>query len=95
MTFKIISKKGELTHDEVLAFIDYFNLCAEEWIFREAGYIYDRVWKSWEAGMRHTLKTQEYIHYGKLRAEQDRITLIYRNVRINKKRLFYSVKNNW
>ena len=35
-----------------LAFIDYFNLCAEEWIFREAGYIYHPVWESWVNGMR-------------------------------------------
>lgn len=39
-----------------LKFIDYFNLCAEEWLFRQAGYIYDPVWTSWENGMRRYAK---------------------------------------
>ncbi len=38
----------EQTHD----FIDYFNLCAEEWLFYKAGYIYDEVWQTWFNGMR-------------------------------------------
>jgi hypothetical protein len=38
----------EQTHD----FIDYFNLCAEEWLFYKAGYIYDEVWQAWFNGMR-------------------------------------------
>jgi hypothetical protein len=38
----------EQTHD----FIDYFNLCAEEWLFYKAGYIYDEVWRAWFNGMR-------------------------------------------
>jgi hypothetical protein len=33
-------------------FVDYFNLCAEEHLFHEAGYIYDDVWKAWRNGMR-------------------------------------------
>lgn len=33
-------------------FIDYFNLCAEEWLFWKDGYIYDAVWYAWENGMR-------------------------------------------
>jgi len=38
--------------DMKLQFIKYFNLCAEEWLFWRAGYIYDPVWKAWENGMR-------------------------------------------
>lgn len=38
----------EQTHD----FVDYFNLCAEEWLFYKAGYIYDEVWTAWFNGMR-------------------------------------------
>ncbi len=38
----------EQTHD----FVDYFNLCAEEWLFYKAGYIYDDVWRAWFNGMR-------------------------------------------
>ncbi len=49
---KLLRKEGELDEVSRLAFIDYFNLCAEEWVFREAGYIYDPVWDSWINGMR-------------------------------------------
>ncbi len=38
--------------DTNLTFIKYFNLCAEEWLFWKAGYIYDTVWKAWENGMK-------------------------------------------
>lgn len=37
---------------EKIIIIDYFNLCAEEWLFRRAGYVWDPVWESWENGMR-------------------------------------------
>jgi len=33
-------------------FIDYFNLCAEEWLFYKAGYIYKPVWQAWRNGMK-------------------------------------------
>jgi len=33
-------------------FVDYFNLCAEEWLFYTAGYVYESVWQAWENGMR-------------------------------------------
>lgn len=31
--------------------VDYFNLCAEEFLFRDKGYIPDIVWGSWCRGM--------------------------------------------
>lgn len=34
------------------AFIDYFNLCAEEHLFHKAGYLDKRVWEAWLNGMR-------------------------------------------
>ena len=37
-------------------FIDYVNLCAEEWLFWKDGYIYDAVWNAWENGMRQYAK---------------------------------------
>jgi hypothetical protein len=51
---EIFDTPGEipLKLDEKLVLIDYFNLCAEEWLFRRAGYIWDPVWISWENGMR-------------------------------------------
>ena len=32
--------------------MDYFNLCAEEYLFFRSGYIDDDVWRSWTRGMR-------------------------------------------
>jgi len=32
--------------------MDYFNLCAEEWLLYKAGYIYEPVWQAWVNGMR-------------------------------------------
>lgn len=48
----ILRGTNELSEDDELAFVDYFNLCAEEWVFKEAGYIYGPVWEAWENGMR-------------------------------------------
>jgi hypothetical protein len=33
-------------------FVDYFNLCAEEWLYYKAGYVYELVWQAWHRGMR-------------------------------------------
>lgn len=49
---KLLAKREEFDLDDMLTVIDYFNLCAEEWVFRKAGYIYDPVWESWLNGMR-------------------------------------------
>ena len=35
---------------------DYFNLCAEEHLFYEAGYIDERVWQAWLLGMKYFAK---------------------------------------
>jgi hypothetical protein len=31
--------------------IDYFNLCAEEYLWNKKGYIDDDVWKAWQTGI--------------------------------------------
>ena len=49
---RIIKKKGKLSKLDKETFIDYFNLCAEEWVFYDAGYIYENVWSAWENGMK-------------------------------------------
>ncbi|MDG2991855.1 hypothetical protein L3556_13080 [Candidatus Synechococcus calcipolaris G9] len=46
-----ISKEKELEDNEIDTLNDYFNLCAEEYLFYRRGYIYPEVWKSWVAGM--------------------------------------------
>ena len=33
--------------------MDYFNLCAEEYLYFKSGFIDPEVWDSWLAGMRH------------------------------------------
>ena len=44
-------------HDKVLdaptqqVIVDYFNLCAEEYLWYSEGYIHEEVWRSWCAGM--------------------------------------------
>ncbi|MFN9133125.1 MAG: hypothetical protein ACK5XO_10655, partial [Phycisphaerales bacterium] len=40
--------------------IDYFNLCAEEWLFFQAGYIDQRVWDAWYNGMKHYARDERF-----------------------------------
>ena len=46
----------ELTERETKTLFDYFNLCAEEYLFYKAGYLDQDVWRSWLAGMKHFAK---------------------------------------
>lgn len=39
--------------------VDYFNLCAEEFLLWKSGYIDHEVWKSWRAGMSFYCKVPE------------------------------------
>jgi hypothetical protein len=48
----ILKTKEPLIEDQKILLIDYFNLCAEEYMFHEAGYIDDRVWYAWCNGMK-------------------------------------------
>ncbi|MGQ0722237.1 MAG: hypothetical protein ACT4PE_11810 [Candidatus Eiseniibacteriota bacterium] len=43
------STKLEGTHRQTI--VDYFNLCAEEYLFFSEGYIHPAAWRSWCAGM--------------------------------------------
>jgi hypothetical protein len=45
-----IRRPDAFTNVENNLFIDYFNLCAEEWLFSKDGYIHDAVWNAWENG---------------------------------------------
>jgi hypothetical protein len=38
--------------DDLQVLMDYFNLCAEEFLYFSAGYIDHGVWKSWARGMK-------------------------------------------
>ena len=41
----------KLSEAETATLSEYFNLCAEEFLFYQKGYIYPEVWASWVAGM--------------------------------------------
>lgn len=44
-------KNGLMSQNERDTVFKYFNLCAEEFLFHESGYIDDKVWKTWLKGM--------------------------------------------
>ena len=50
--FCILGKSEPFKPEQQRVFVDYFNLCAEEYLFYEAGYIYERVWNAWYNGMK-------------------------------------------
>ena len=41
---------------------DYFNLCAEEYLYFKSGYIERQVWRSWVNGMRYYSKSVDVLH---------------------------------
>jgi hypothetical protein len=45
-----------LSTDSQQLLMDYFNLCAEEYLFFRSGYIDEDVWRSWTCGMRFYAK---------------------------------------
>ena len=51
----------DLGDTEKSCLVDYFNLCAEEYLFYQKGYIPEKVWKSWERGMAFYME-DERIH---------------------------------
>lgn len=46
------SMSGGISREDRQVLMDYFNLCAEEYLYFSAGYIDDSVWNSWMRGMR-------------------------------------------
>jgi len=48
----------DLTDAEVDTLYDYFNLCGEEYLFYQKGYIYPEVWASWVKGMNIFFRNQ-------------------------------------
>ena len=49
---------GDLKKDETQTIVDYFNLCAEEYLFYKQGYILPDVWMAWHNGMRIYLRNK-------------------------------------
>ncbi len=48
----LLKYRREEAEFEEQKFVDYFNLCAEEWLFYSTGYILEPVWQAWCNGMR-------------------------------------------
>jgi hypothetical protein len=46
-----IAPSATLSVGDRQAIVDYFNLCAEEYLFFSEGYIHSEVWRSWCRGM--------------------------------------------
>jgi hypothetical protein len=64
-------RDAQFEEETKLLFIKYFNLCAEEWLFWRAGYIYDPVWEAWKNGMKQYSKDARVITLWDKEAESD------------------------
>ena len=51
-TMLIRGDGNTLRPKDVLVLYDYFNLCAEEYLYYKSGYIDINVWESWKQGMK-------------------------------------------
>ena len=47
------AENEELTVEEINCLYDYFNLCAEEYLYYKQGYILPEVWTAWKNGMKY------------------------------------------
>ena len=52
---------SQFTSAERELFIDYFNLCADEWLYYRKGYVDEEVWASWRSGMEQYSKHEKVI----------------------------------
>jgi|688.fasta_scaffold193750_2 hypothetical protein len=48
-----------LSPTDIWLIYDYFNLCAEEYLYYRHGYIDKSVWESWKSGIRNFLEDEE------------------------------------
>lgn len=56
----VLIEERELSPEQRSTIVDYFNLCAEEYLFYQQGYIPRKVWRSWCRGMAWYLKRHPY-----------------------------------
>jgi len=57
------NKEGsELDEKEKLMIIDYFNLCAEEYLWYSKGRIPQKIWNAWEKGILENLNLKDVIN---------------------------------
>ena len=51
--------------------VEYFNLCAEEYLFYDLGYVEPRVWRAWGNGMNEYAKDQRIMGLWKREKQSD------------------------
>jgi hypothetical protein len=56
----IADGEGPLTSEDRARVVDYFNLCAEEYMFYRRGYIPEDVYRAWRAGMDYYAKSERF-----------------------------------
>lgn len=56
----IAEQETPLSSEQKNLIVDYFNLCAEEYLFYKEGYIHREAWRSWCRGMSWYLKRHPY-----------------------------------
>ena len=52
-------ESDRLKSEEESKLVDYFNLCAEEYLFYKRGYVPPEVWRAWREGMRFYMEDQQ------------------------------------
>lgn len=57
---EMAGKCTDITSEQRNLIVDYFNLCAEEYLFYQEGYIPRKVWRSWCRGMAWYLKRHPF-----------------------------------
>lgn len=57
---EMVGNGTEITEKQRKLVVDYFNLCAEEYVFYQGGYIPLEVWRSWCRGMAWYLKRHPF-----------------------------------
>ncbi len=50
-----LDKNDQLSSGERAELIDYFNLCAEEYLYYREGFVFPEVWAAWKRGMEEYL----------------------------------------
>jgi len=58
---RIVKQEGPLNKPDRQKVVDYFNLCAEEFMFYSRGYIPEDVWRAWRNGMRYYQRTPRIV----------------------------------
>jgi hypothetical protein len=57
---RLMRMRHEEDGSDYQAVWDYFNLCAEEFLFYSEGYIHPRVWRSWCIGMLYYFEAEPF-----------------------------------